>query len=128
MIFELNLANLFLIGAAWLVNRLFPGPNSRADTPADPGTEQRSRATSQGVINPLYGQWESFGQDIYIGASADNTLGYYAIALGMLPPSSTITIGNIYADDAILTLDADGNVTGATDPNVRMAHCNHLRR
>ena len=60
MIFELNLANLFLIGAAWLVNRLFPGPNSRADTPADPGTEQRSRATSQGVINPLYGQWEPF--------------------------------------------------------------------
>ena len=74
---------------------------------------QNPRAT----LNALYGRWTTFGQEIYLGANADNTRGFYAIALGIIPPSSTISFNRVFADDIQLTLDADGNVVSGSDPN-----------
>ena len=115
MILPQILSFLFTLGAAYVVGQIFR-PSAPAG-PRDPGSEQRSRANPRAVLNALYGRWTTFGQEIYLGANADNTRGFYAIALGIIPPSSTISFNRVFADDIQLTLDADGNVVSGSDPN-----------
>ena len=115
MILPQILSFLFTLGAAYVVGQIFR-PSAPAG-PRDPGSEQRSRANPRATLNALYGRWTTFGQEIYLGASTDNTRGFYAIALGIIPPTATITFNRVFADDIQLTLDADGRVVSGTDPN-----------
>ena len=115
MILPQILSFLFTLGAAYVVGQIFR-PSAPAG-PRDPGSEQRSRANPRAVLNALYGRWTTFGQEIYLGANADNTRGFYAIALGIIPPNGNITFNRVFADDIQLTLDADGMVVAGSDPN-----------
>ena len=115
MILPQILSFLFTLGASYVIGQIFR-PSAPA-APRDPGSEQRSRANPRAVLNALYGRWTTFGQEIYLGASTDSTRGFYAIALGIIPPNATISFGRVFADDIQLTLDADGRVISGTDPN-----------
>ena len=116
MIFPSFVQLLFTIGAYFIVDRIF-APSSPVIDQRDDGTQQRSRANPLHTLNPLYGNWHTYGQDIYLGASADNTRGYYAIALGLIPEGASITFTEVIIDDITVTLNANGLVTAGVDPN-----------
>ena len=101
------------VGASYVVNRLFAPPVPTG--PADMGDQQRSRAASTATLPVLHGSWDTTGREIYLGANTDNTIGYFAIALGSIPDGASITFDKVIVDDIEVTLDADGNVTAGID-------------
>lgn len=101
------------IGASYVVNKLFaPEPPT---PPEDLGDQQRSRATPTATLPVLYGDWDTTGQEIYLGSNRTNTVGYFAVALGSIPAGATVSFDRIIVDDIEVTLDTSGNVISGVD-------------
>ena len=78
----------------------------------DPGVEQRLAANTQNRVPALYGQFMQRGSVVYLEVTEDRKTLYTVLVIGEGPITS---IDKIYWDDILLTLDADGNVTGGVD-------------
>ena len=85
------------VGASYVINRLFAPPVPTG--PADMGDQQRSQANPAAIPPALFGNWDTTGREIYLGANDNNSIGYFAIALGILPPGATTSFDKIIIDD-----------------------------
>jgi hypothetical protein len=105
------------VAVSFIANKLFapdvPNPGV-GETAPDPGVKQRIASDPNNKLPVIYGQGKVYGSITFADITSDNQTMAFIISLCEGPIQS---IDDIYWDNFKLTLDSDGNVTNATDPD-----------
>lgn len=105
------------VAVSFIANKLFapdvPNPGV-GETAPDPGVKQRIASDPNNKLPVIYGQGKIYGSITFADITSDNQTMAFIISLCEGPIQS---IDDIYWDNFRLTLDSDGNVTNATDPD-----------
>ena len=105
------------VAVSFITNKLFAPdvPNAGVgETAPDPGIRQRIASDPNNKLPVIYGQGKVFGSITFADITSDNQTMAFIISLCEGPIQS---IDDIYWDNFRLSLDSDGNVTNATDPD-----------
>ena len=105
------------VAVSFIANKMFAPdiPNiPTGEISPDPGVKQRIPTDTNNKLPVIYGQGKVFGSIIFADITSDNQTMAFIIALCEGPIES---INDIYWDNWRLTLDSNGNVTNATDPD-----------
>lgn len=105
------------VAVSFIANKLFAPdiPNAGVgETAPDPGVRQRIASDPNNKLPVIYGRGKVFGSITFADITSDNQTMAFIISLCEGPIES---IDDIYWDNFRLTLDSDGNVTNATDPD-----------
>jgi hypothetical protein len=103
------------VAVSFITNKLFaPDIPAGGETGPDPGVKQRIASDPSNKLPVVYGQAKIYGSITFADITSDNQTMAFIISLCEGPIES---IDDIYWDNFKLTLDNDGNVTNATDPD-----------
>ena len=105
------------VAVSFITNKLFAPdiPNAGVgETAPDPGIRQRIASDPNNKLPVIYGQGKLYGSITFADITSDNQTMAFIISLCEGPIES---IDDIYWDNFRLTLDSNGNVTNATDPD-----------